>query len=100
MSKMKKKKLIKWLILLFALILVAVIFYWQNVREIFGPLSEEIWKPNAENSPESSNQASPTPTPIDEKSKDARNELMDYVSKNISSLSPQDPVLGGRWGVY
>ena len=91
-----KKNLI---LFLFLLILLIIIFYWQNVREIVGPISEEIEKseikeefPEEEIKPEEME-------PGEEKSEFSRKEFMDYVSKNISDLSPEKPVLGGRWRV-
>lgn len=100
MPKTKKKKIIKWLILFIVLVLVGVVFFWKDVKKIFLPLNEEIWKKNIENENQKKEEVSPTPTDIEnQKAQNTRNAFMDYVSKNIASLSPQPPVLGGRWGV-
>jgi|GEM_PF-1761433 len=100
MPKTKKKKIIKWLLLFLVLVLVGTVFYWQDVKKIFSPLSEEIWKKDNGNENQGKEIISPSPTSTEaQKTPNTINNFIDYVSKNISSLSPQPPVLGGRWGV-
>ncbi len=99
MFKISKKNLI---LFLFLLILLIIIFYWQNIKEVVGPFTEKIEKSGGENKELSNGKTEPTPTQTPsatQESKFSREEFMDYVSKNISSLSPEKPVLGGKWYV-
>lgn len=99
MPRIKKKKIIKWLVLILVLIFVVAVFYWQDVKKIFSPLSEDILKKNTENE-NKKEEISPSPTSEEnQKIQETRNDFINYVSKNISSLSPQAPVLGSHWEV-
>ena len=104
MFRFRKKNLI---LFLFLLILLIIIFYWQNIKEIIGPISEEFERPEAGETEEGVSppeeeikpEATKETEAVEKKSEFSREEFMTYVSKNISTLSPEKPVLGGRWGV-
>lgn len=97
MFGISKKNLI---LFLFLLVLIIIIFYWQNIKEIVGPVTERIEKPSptATMLPEDGKEPG-TPEEDSEKSGLSKSEFIDYVGKNIASLSPEKPVLGGKWYV-
>ncbi len=99
MFKISKKNLI---LFLFLLILLIIIFYWQNIKEMVGPIAEEVGKSTETGDGSQNGKIEPTPaetkTPAG-KVNLSRAGFMDYVSKNIAELSPEKPVLGGKWYV-
>lgn len=97
---MKKKNYTLVYVIVALAVAVGVIYYGGN-------LSQQEGADNNQPSSSAANSISPTPTttiqPSSSPSADAgiitRNDIMVYVAKNIASLSPTKPVLGGSWYV-
>jgi len=82
------------------LVLLIIIFYWQNIKEIVGPVTETVKNPTPGETMLPGESGEPLiPEGKTEKPSVSKNEFIDYVGKNIAGLSPEKPVLGGKWYV-